>query len=47
MTLDAGTVAIVRSVTALAHELDMTVTVEGIETPDQLVSADSVAACVG
>ncbi|MFN8557557.1 MAG: EAL domain-containing protein [Dehalococcoidia bacterium] len=35
---DTGAVAVVRSITGLAHELGMQVTVEGIETREQLMS---------
>jgi diguanylate cyclase (GGDEF)-like protein/PAS domain S-box-containing protein len=36
LELERGSAPIVRAVTSLAHALDMDVTVEGIETPDQL-----------
>jgi EAL domain-containing protein (putative c-di-GMP-specific phosphodiesterase class I) len=39
LATDAGTVAIVRAVTTLAHELKIAVTAEGIETIEQVASA--------
>ena len=47
MVSDSGAAAIIRAITSLAHDLGMTITAEGIETPEQAAMARDLGCDLG